>query len=397
MSDSEILMPRLSDSMDEATILAWLKQVGDDILVGEAIVEIETDKATMVYESEVEGPLGEILTSAGATVAVGEPIARIGKPGAAGASLAGGPRDSTLPAAGEAETAARGEERIKVSPLARRIARELGVDLSGLRGSGPGGRIRSADVEAAAGNSSVSGSSKLTVETAKGSVEVVAPTRLQTVVARRMSEAKATAPDFTVQAEIDMSAAVEARQQIKALQDPDGAAIPSLNDMVVKAAALALKKFPKANGAFREGMFELYSRINIGIAVAADDALVVPTVFDADSKDLRAISADTRELAAKVREGTITPPELSGGTFSVSNLGMFGVSSFNAVINPPQAAILALGEIEERPVVRSGAIVVARMMSATLSCDHRILYGSDGAEFMTYLRSLLEAPVVLAM
>jgi pyruvate dehydrogenase E2 component (dihydrolipoamide acetyltransferase) len=211
-----------------------------------------------------------------------------------------------------------------------------------------------------------------------------------------MAESKATAPHFYLTVEADMSRAVEARARIKAAA-AEGEIVPSFNDMVVKAAALALREFPRANGAYRDGRFELYSRVNVGVAVAGQDTLVVPTVFDADRKGLREIARSARELAAKVRDGTITPPELSGATFTVSNLGMFGIDSFSAVINPPQAGILAVGAISESPVVRDGEIAVAQLMSMTLACDHRILYGADGAEFLGRIRALLEEPVSLAL
>lgn len=219
---------------------------------------------------------------------------------------------------------------------------------------------------------------------------------MQSTVARRMSESKATAPHFYLEAEIDMTKAVAARSAIKAAAK-EGEVVPSFNDMVVKACAIALGEHPKANGAYRDGRFELYSRINVGVAVAAQGALVVPTVFDADKKGLRQIASDARELAGRVRDGKITPPELSGGTFTVSNLGMFGIDNFSAVINSPQAAILAVGAIVERPAVRDGAIVPAQLMNVTLACDHRILYGAEGAEFLARVRTLLEEPVSLAL
>jgi pyruvate dehydrogenase E2 component (dihydrolipoamide acetyltransferase) len=235
-----------------------------------------------------------------------------------------------------------------------------------------------------------------TAETAKGSVEIQEPNRLQQVVARRMSEAKATAPHFYLTTEIDMTRAVEARKALKE-QARDGEVVPSFNDMVVKACAIALREFPKANSAYRDGKFELYSRVNVGVAVAAPGALVVPTVFDADKKGLRRIASDARELAAKVRDGSITPPELSGATFTVSNLGMYGISEFEAVINLPQAAILAVGAIQELPRFRDGELREAQIMKATISCDHRILYGAEGAEFLARVRTLLEEPLSLAL
>ena len=233
-------------------------------------------------------------------------------------------------------------------------------------------------------------------ETARGAVETVELTKLQQTVARRMAESKATAPHFYLQAEVDMSRAVEARARIKQSAG-EGEVVPSFNDMVVKASALALRSHPRANGAYKDGRWELYSRVNVGIAVAAPGALVVATITDADRKGLREIAAQSRELAAKARERTITPPELSGATFSVSNLGMYGVSNFHPVINIPQAAILAVGEIAERPVVRDGELTTAHLMGVTLACDHRILYGADGAELLAEIRALLEEPLGLAL
>jgi pyruvate dehydrogenase E2 component (dihydrolipoamide acetyltransferase) len=273
------------------------------------------------------------------------------------------------------------------------------VDLSTLTGSGPGGRIVKADVEKVGGTAPVEAPASVeapAAETAKGQVEVRELTRLQQVIARRMAESKATAPHFYLETEIDMSAAVAARARIKAMT-PEGEIVPSFNDMVIKASAIALRSFPQANGAYRDGRFELYSRVNVGVAVAAQDALVVPTVLDADRKGLREIAADSRSVAARVRDGSITPPELSGGTFTVSNLGMFGITNFSAVINVPQAAILAVGAITERPVVRDGEISTAHMLGVTLSCDHRILYGAPAAEFLARIRELLEEPLSLAL
>jgi pyruvate dehydrogenase E2 component (dihydrolipoamide acetyltransferase) len=432
---NEIVMPRLSDSMEEGTVLGWMKAVGDEVALGDELVEIETDKANMVYEADVAGTLIEIVAEEGATLPIGEVIARVGDAGDAPARPSG--EDEVEPAAAtedapdrepddspsaEAEPEAPAEspgepadaapadaagsgDRIKASPLARRMAREQGVELASLAGSGPGGRIVKADVEsgagaaaapAAAGPAPSSAPAGERIETARGSAEEFELSRLQQTIARRMAESKATAPHFYLTSEIDMSRAVEARARIKAASG-EGEIVPSFNDMVVKACALALREFPRANGSYRDGKVEEYSRVNIGVAVAAQDALVVPTVFDADVKGLRQIAADSRDLAARVREGTITPPELSGGTFTVSNLGMFGVTSFSAVINPPQAAILAVGAIDEVPVVRDGEIVPGRRMSVTLACDHRILYGADGAKFLAKVRDLLEEPVFLAL
>jgi pyruvate dehydrogenase E2 component (dihydrolipoamide acetyltransferase) len=439
---AEIVMPRLSDSMEEGTVLKWMKQVGDEVAVGDELVEIETDKANMAYESDVAGTLTQVLAQEGDTLPIGAPIAVVGDDegpsvAPAGPATAGDPPlppvaeassatvpPTVSPAGTSAATSGDGSGRVKASPLARRIASELGVDIASLSGTGPGGRIVKKDVEAAsAGGASAgvprgaqatpspstvgeagatgpaagtAGPSSGSPETAKGTTTYQDLTRLQQVVSRRMSESKATAPHFYLQAEIDMSAAVEARARLKKLT-PEGEVAPSFNDMIVKACALALKEFPLANGAYKDGRFELYSRVNVGVAVAAQDALVVPTVFDADKKGLREIATDARRLAGKVRDGSITPPELSGGTFTVSNLGMYGVSNFSAVINSPQAAILAVGAITEKPVVRDGEITTAHLLGVTLACDHRILYGAPAAEFLARIRSLLEEPLSLAL
>jgi len=410
-------MPRLSDSMEEGTVLKWMKGVGDEVAVGDELVEIETDKANMAYESDVAGTLTEILAPEGETLPIGAPIAIVGEAGAkgdkgptvaaAGPVAAGDPPSPPVAKASSATvppTAPPGAraDRVKASPLARRIAQENGVDLSSVTGSGPGGRIVKADVEGAgvaisqAPAAAPAASAPQETQTAKGSVEYRELTRLQQVVSRRMAESKATAPHFYLQSEIDMSAAVAARGRLKALT-PEGEVVPSFNDMVVKACALALREHPLANGSYKDGRFELYSRVNVGVAVAAQDALVVPTVFDADKKGLREIASDARRLAGKVRDGSITPPELSGGTFTVSNLGMYGVSNFSAVINAPQAAILAVGAIAEKPVVRDGEITTAHLLGVTLACDHRILYGAPAAEFLARIRSLLEEPLSLAL
>jgi pyruvate dehydrogenase E2 component (dihydrolipoamide acetyltransferase) len=219
--------------------------------------------------------------------------------------------------------------------------------------------------------------------------------RLQQTIARRMAESKATVPDFAVTVEVDMEAIVGARAELKGLAEA-GRRPPSYNDFVVKACALALREHPRANGSYRDGRFELHDRVNVGVAVAADDALLVPVVADADRKGLTTIAAETRTLAAKVRDGSIGAPELSGGTFTVSSLAMFGVDAFTAVVNPPQAAILAVGAIRERAVARAGEVVVRRTAMLTLTCDHRILYGADAAAFLARVRTLLEHPIALA-
>ncbi|MEJ7825267.1 MAG: dihydrolipoamide acetyltransferase family protein [Solirubrobacteraceae bacterium] len=459
---TEIVMPRLSDSMEEGTILKWLKADGEPVARGEPLAEIETDKATLTYESDAAGVLS-IVVAAGETLPIGEVIARLdddsgggGGEESAGASEAkaappasepeqepdddaGSASDPAPQAASEPAPAAEtppaadppqpgGGGRVKASPLARRIAHEEGVDLHRVDGTGPGGRVVKADVEQAAssGAAVISDAPKSSgtaappdapegaepaapaaeeapappapapseTGTAKGDVTLVELTRVQQVIARRMAESKATVPEFTLRTEIDMEDCVRLRSELKALGGEDP--VPSYNDMVVRACALALREFPRANASYRDAKFELHSRVNVGVAVAAPDALVVPTIFDADRKSLREIARDSRSLAERVRAGTVTPPELSGGTFTVSNLGMFGVTDFTAVINPPQAAILAVGALAPRAVVRDGELVARNTMSVTLACDHRILYGADAAQFLARIRELLEQPLALA-
>jgi pyruvate dehydrogenase E2 component (dihydrolipoyllysine-residue acetyltransferase) len=468
----DVVMPRLSDSMEEGTILKWLKAEGDEVAKGDELVEIETDKATMTYEADTAGALS-IVAQEGETLPIGQVIARIGAGGEAAsegdagaeasdgaAAEASAPAEAAASATASAEASGNGAGsegavpaaaaataeppaasagassaaaspapaappsegnggRAKASPVARRIARERGIDLSTLQGTGPGGRIVKADVEAAPAGGAAAPAPAPAAEpaapaeaaaapppppavvaeagTAKGDVSVQELTRTQQVIARRMAESKATVPEFTITTEVDMEAAVALRSQLKAVAEGSDTPVPSYNDMVVKACAIALREYPRANGSYKDGHFELYSRVNIGVAVAAQDALVVPTVFDADKKSLGEIARDGRALAERVRAGVVTPPELSGGTFTVSNLGMFGVTEFVAVINPPQAAILAVGKMEPRAVVRDGEVVARNTMNITLSCDHRILYGADAAEFLARIKALLEQPIALAL
>jgi pyruvate dehydrogenase E2 component (dihydrolipoamide acetyltransferase) len=428
---TEITMPRLSDSMEEGTILKWLIADGGRVHRGEELVEIETDKATIAHLSEGEGTL-EILAPEGSTLPVGAPIARLGE-GVAKPL----PAVSPVPASTQAATQAALVEPIPISPngsgsvavpatpLARRAARLHEVRLELLTGSGPRGRITRADVFRAAGletppprraadqesrslstpaggtragaRTRAGGPSETTTPNggAKGETRRIEANRRQQLVARRMAEAKATIPHFQVQSEVEMDRAIALRVGLKGSTKGDG--VPSLNDLLVKASATALSRHPRANGSYREGGFELHSRINIGMAVAAEEALVVPVVMDADRKSLGAIARETRQLAERVREGSITPPELSGATFTVSNLGMFGMSAITPVINPPQAAILGVGALRETLARREGEIVDRTLMTLTLSCDHRILYGADAARLLAEITELLEAPLSLAL
>jgi pyruvate dehydrogenase E2 component (dihydrolipoamide acetyltransferase) len=372
----EVVMPRLSDSMEEGTIVRWLKRDGDDVTQGEPLAEVETDKATVTFDADAAGTL-RILVAEGETVPIGGVIARIG-----GAVKPVAPRAGNRP------------DRVRASPLARRMARESGTDLTAVTGTGPGGRIIKADLEGAAEPPPPEPATAIRGN--KGAVTIQQLSRTQVQIAQRMAESKATIPDFTLQAEVDMDHAVIMRSQLREAGRA-GDVLPSYNDMVVKAAALALREHPRANAAYRDGAFECYERCNVGIAVAADDSLVVPVVFDADRKSLGQIAHETRTLAGRVRDHQITPAELSGGTFTVSNLGMYGVRSFAAIINPPQAAILAVGELREQPVVRGGQVVPGSRMSIVLTCDHRILYGAPAAQFLARVRQLLEQPINLVL
>jgi len=448
---ADVVMPRLSDTMEEGTILRWLKRDGEHVQRGEELVEIETDKASMTYESDQEGVL-ELVAGEGDTLAIGAVIAHVSsaateltattesQPGSLTLTGSGAIRERVQGDAAETvpqpspsapppftvPAGSSGAERVKASPLARRVAREAGIALEGIAGSGPGGRIVKADVEAAQRARSASAPetprpqtapaasptpaataapppptpSPTEVMTAKGTTTTRELTRTQQLIARRMAEAKATIPHFTLEAEIDMEDCVRLRA---ALKQAAPSVVPTYNDMVVKASALALREHPRVNGSYRDGRMELHPRVNVGVAVAVepDDplatALVVPTVFDADIKSLGEIARETRRLAERVRSGSVTPPELSGGTFTVSNLGMYGVRSFTAIINPPQAAILSVGALAPRALVREGAIVARSTMVIALACDHRILYGADAARFLARVRGLLEQPAALAL
>ncbi|HEV3319907.1 MAG TPA: dihydrolipoamide acetyltransferase family protein [Solirubrobacteraceae bacterium] len=412
---TEIVMPRLSDTMEEGTILRWLVGDGEAVRRGQEIVEIETDKATMTYESDLDGVL-HLLAAEGDTLPVGAVIASVGSAGAstpnvapetpavspkASAAAPNAPAVTPEAAASPPERTglSRKEgERVRASPLARRIATERAIDLHELSGTGPGGRIVKADVEAAAARDRTPGVEKPT--TAKGETTEVELSRTQQTIARRMAESKATIPHFALQADVDMEECVALRSELKRLGRADA---PTYNDMVVKACALALREHPRANSSYRDGRLQLHSRVNVGVAVATDSdeptggALIVPTVFDADLKSLGEIARETRALAVRVREHSITPPELGGGTFTVSNLGMFGVDAFTAIVNPPQAAILSVGSVRPRAVVHEGEIVARQRMTVTLACDHRILYGADAARFLARIRELLEQPASLTL
>lgn len=409
-------MPRLSDSMEEGTVVRWLVDDGSEVAAGEEIVEIETDKATMPYEAEHAGTL-RTAAAPGETLPVGAVIGHVlsagevppapsgagatagGQPSANGGSTAQAPTAAVAPAVAAVDASRDRGARAKASPVARRVAATRGVDLVALVGSGPGGRVVKRDVEAVAdadgASPTVAPAPAAAQPAGRGDARVEDLSRVQATIARRMAEAKSTMPEFTLTADVDMDAAVELRARLGEVTGEDPA--PSYNDLVVRACALALRDHPRANGAFRDGRFELFSRVNVGVAVAAQDALLVPVVTDADRRSLGEIAREARRLAAAAREGRLAASELSGGTFTVSNLGMLGVTQFTAVLNPPQAAILAVGALEQRPVVRDGELAVGHRMTVTLTCDHRILYGADAARFLTDIRAGLEQPLRLVL
>jgi pyruvate dehydrogenase E2 component (dihydrolipoamide acetyltransferase) len=430
----DILMPKFSDSMEQGTILSWLKATGEAVQIGDEILEIETDKSTVTYAAEDAGIL-ETLIEEGTSVAIGEPIARIETQpakshhdspepepqtmvesnttvGSSGRELA--PGASTTAAA--ASSNGRGH-RSAATPLARRTAAVHGVAIDDIQGTGPLGRITRADVLKSAGlkapeTSPLPTVRPVSVAPARPAVPVPAagspavpfppgstrlqPTRLQQLIARRMTDAKATVPHFQVQTEAVMDRAISLRAEMKSVAG-ENQVLPSFNDMIIRAAALALQEHPLANGSYQDDGFVLHDQINVGMAVAADDALVVPTVFDAVGKSLAQIARETRTLAARVRSGEISPAELEGGTFTVSNLGMFGMTAITPVINPPQAAILGVGALRETLARVNGEIIDRTLLTLTLSCDHRILYGAEASRFLARIRELLEVPLRLVL
>jgi pyruvate dehydrogenase E2 component (dihydrolipoamide acetyltransferase) len=385
----EITMPRLSDSMEEGTVARWLVEPGTAVKRGQPIVEIDTDKATMDYEAESDGTLLEIIVAEGETAPIGAPIAWLGAEGETLQQVVTRKKETAAQPAATVAPAAQATSRQVVtkpgrtnaSPVAKRIARELGVDLATVQATGPNGMITREDVERAAAGGDGAG--------APSAGEGLEPlTRIQQVIARHMVEAAAV-PVFALEVEIDMAACAELRASL----EPKA----SFNDLVVKACALALREHPRVNGSYTDAGFRLHDRVNVGIAVAAQDALLVPVIHDADRKPLAEIAQAARDLAAKARDGKLTPAELDGGTFTVSNLGMFGIRRFEALLNTPQAAILAVGTVETRPGIGDdGAVTPRTLMSATLVSDHRILYGADSARFLARVKELLESPDALA-
>ena len=427
---TEVQLPALSPTMTEGKIVKWLKKEGDSISSGEAIAEVETDKSNLEVEAFDDGVLLKILVPEGETGKVGAPIAVIGqkgekveasaapaKPAAAPAPAPAAPTPAARPApkpapAGRALVVAirRAEEapapsedngRLRASPLAKRMAREEGLDLAGVQGSGPSGRIVKRDVEAAigqAGQAAVAKAPATGPRPAPVAVpmfgrrepDVIPISGMRKVIGQRMAEVKPGVPHFYVTVDIDMEEAVKVREQAKAAEVKI-----SINDLIVKASALALRRQPKVNVSLQGDRILQFHTADVGIAVAIEDGLITPVIRDADQKSLGTIGAESRELAERARRKALKPEEYSGGSITVSNLGMFGVDSFIAVINPPQASIVAVGAVAEKAVVRDGKVVARKMMSATFSGDHRIVDGALGAQYLQELKALLEQPTKL--
>jgi pyruvate dehydrogenase E2 component (dihydrolipoamide acetyltransferase) len=421
---TDINMPKLSDTMEEGTIVEWKKKDGDQVKTGEVLAEVESDKATFDLEAEADGVLN-ILVQQGVPAKIGAPIARIGEADAAPAPKSkpkepeaqpakaeeGKPAEKSAPsleastekpAPRESPKADRDGQQdgreVKASPLAKRLAAEMGVDLASLKGSGPEGRIVKEDVIAAGGSRPTSERRRPQPSAERPSgpeVELVEPSRMQATIARRMAEAKATIPEFQVTVEARVDLAVSLRQQLK--DSVAGAEKVTMTDFLVRACALALRKFPEVNSSWVDGRFQRKRSINIGLAVAPSQGmgLLVPVVHDADMKDLIEISIESRQVIERARSGRPSEGDLTGATFSISNLGMFGVDEFTAIINPPEAAILAVGAIKDVPVVDNGRIVPGKVMRMTLSVDHRVFYGATAAQFMAEVKRLIESPVTL--
>jgi pyruvate dehydrogenase E2 component (dihydrolipoamide acetyltransferase) len=379
---ADLTMPKLSDSEADVVIVRWLKAPGDGFRRGEPLMEVETDKALVVYEAEGDGTLTEILVSAGEPAAVGQAIARL-------AGSEGAVTIEPVPVRSATNGSAAGGTRPNATPVARRTAVELGLSLHDVAGTGPGGRITREDVRRA-----VASVPARPVSDARGEIAVVELTPTQATIARRMAQSAADTPTFAVSADADVTEIVALRSGAR--QESQDA--PSYNDFVVKAAALVLRELPRFNASYVNGRIECYSRVNVGVAVALDDALLVPVVMDADRRNLAEIAAETRRLVGGARSRSLRLEELNGGTFTVSNLGMLGVGSFTAIVDPQQTAILAVGSVRRAPVEDDARRVVFRdVMTLTLSCDHRVVYGADGARFLSRLCELLARPLVLAL
>lgn len=405
-----VKMPKLSDTMTEGVVSKWHKKVGDKVKSGDLLAEIETDKATMDFESFQDGYLLYIGVEEGKGAAVDSILAILGKEGEDYKSLliaAPAPVETpavapAAPAAPSAPVAAApapvvtpapvasSDNRLKASPLARKIASEMGIDLQAVSGSGDGGRIVKRDIE----NFSPSAPAVKVpafVPAGQESFTEVPVTQMRKVIARRLAESKFSAPHFYLTVEIDMDNAIAARSAINATGDVK----VSYNDLVVKASAMALKKHPAINSAWLGDKIRINHHVHIGVAISVEDGLLVPVVRFADQKGLQQISAEVKDYAGRAKTKKLQPADWEGNTFTISNLGMYDIDQFTAIINPPDACILAVGSIQQKPVVKNGAVVPGNIMKLTLSCDHRVVDGVAGAEFLKTLKSYLENPVMM--
>jgi len=414
-----ITMPRLSDTMEEGTVASWLKKVGDAVAEGDILAEIETDKATMEFESFYTGTLLYVGVEEGQTAPVENLLAIIGPEGTdvsglkEGVPAKGSASESTSVAKEEvkaeekvsATASASSVGRIFASPLAKKIASDKGIDLSQVKGSGENGRVVKKDVEefkpsSVSASASVSSSKEEKASTPAPQVytpigeqvfEEAKNSQMRKAIAKSLGKSKFTAPHYYLSIEVDMDNAITSRKQINALPDTK----VSFNDMVVKASAMALRKHPQVNTQWEDDVTRYAKHISIGVAVAVEDGLVVPVLPFADQMTLTQIGGNVRNLAGKARNKKLTPGEMSGSTFTVSNLGMFGITSFTSIINQPNSAILSVGAILQKPVVKNGEIVVGNIMALNLACDHRTIDGATGAEFLQTLKTYLENPVTM--
>jgi pyruvate dehydrogenase E2 component (dihydrolipoamide acetyltransferase) len=417
---TNILMPALSPTMTEGTLARWLKKEGDEIKAGDVIAEIETDKATMEVEAVDEGVLGKIMVADGTEgVAVNAVIAVLIEAGEA----APAPTPAAAPAPAPAPVAAApapapvaaapvtaSGDRVVASPLAKRMAQQAGIDLHGMAGTGPGGRIVKADVEAAAAKGPAPAveapAAAAPAPAAKAPAPVitaphtaVANSSMRKIIARRLTEAKSTIPHFYVSMDIEIDALLKLRADLNARSPKDGVGAfkLSVNDLVIKAAAATLRRVPKVNASYTEDATIFYDDVDISVAVSIAEGLITPIIRHADVKGLAVISNEMKDLAARAKAGKLKPEEFQGGGFSISNMGMYGVSEFAAIINPPQAAILAVSAGTQRPVVKNGALAIATVMTCTLSVDHRVVDGALGAEWLAEFKKIVEDPLSLML
>jgi pyruvate dehydrogenase E2 component (dihydrolipoamide acetyltransferase) len=402
---NQITMPKLSDTMLEGTLIKWHKKAGDKISVGDVIADVETDKATMEMEAFDDGVITDILIPEGGVVKVGQPIANLegGKKSAAKSSATAAPAASapaaTVSAPSKPKPTAKADgSRIKASPLAKKIALERGVDLSGVQGTGPGGRIVAADVPATASAQARSAAPAAPrIEVPFSDSDTKTPlSGMRRTIAERLLASKTQIPHFYLNIEIDAAPLAKLRKDLNAAAEAAGTAKVTVNDFILLAAARAAKQHPKVNAAFAGDSIVEYGSVNLSVAIAVEDGLITPVIRDAQNLSLREISSAVKDLAVRARSKKIKPEEYQGGTLTISNLGAYGIDSFYAIINPPQAAILAVGAIVKKPVVNAqDQIVAGQRMTIALSGDHRVVDGAAGAEFLATIRKSLESPTTL--